>query len=102
MRIIICKKLIYLISFVLVLSVAGNASADLLVHRALEDGSGTTTFDISGNGHEGEFSGEPQWIEGHGGRSALQFDGVDDFVVYWIWCKESHNVPQKEIKKQKP
>ncbi len=77
-----CKKLIYLISFVLVLSVAVNASADLLVHWALEEGSGTIVFDISGNGYEGEFSGEPQWVGGHGGGSALQFDGVDDFVVH--------------------
>ncbi|MFB0555433.1 MAG: LamG domain-containing protein, partial [Phycisphaerae bacterium] len=77
-----CKKLIYLISFVLVLCIASNASADLLVHWTLEEGSGTTAFDISGNGYDGEFSSEPQWVEGHGGGSALQFDGVDDFVVY--------------------
>jgi len=77
-----CKKLIYLVSFVLVLSLPGNAPADLLVHWTLEEGSGTTVFDISGNGYDGEFSAEPQWVEGHGGGSALQFDGVDDFVVY--------------------
>jgi hypothetical protein len=76
------KKLVFLFSFVLVLSIAGNASADLLVHWALEEGSGTTAFDTSGNGNDGTFSGEPQWVEGHGGGSALQFDGVDDFVVY--------------------
>jgi len=76
------KKLIFLVSFVLLLSITGNASADLLVHWALEEGSGTTTFDTSGNGNDGTFSGEPQWVEGHGGGSALQFDGVDDFVLY--------------------
>ncbi len=75
-------KLIYLIFFVLVLCIASNASADMLVHWTLEEGSGTTAFDISGNGFDGEFSGEPQWVEGHGGGTALQFDGVDDFVVY--------------------
>jgi hypothetical protein len=77
-----CKKLIYLVVFVLVLSIAGNASADLLVHWALEEGSGTTVFDTSGNGNDGTFTAEPQWVEGHGGGSALHFDGVDDFVVY--------------------
>jgi len=77
-----CKKLIYLVSFVLVLSLPGNAPADLLVHWTLEEGSGTTVSDISGNGYDGEFSAEPQWVEGHGGGSALQFDGIDDFVVY--------------------
>ena len=76
------KKLICLVCFVLVLSVAGHASADLLVHWALEEGSGTTVFDTSGNGNDGTFTAEPQWVEGHGGGSALQFDGVDDFVVY--------------------
>ena len=77
-----CKKLFYFVSLVLVLSIAGNASADLLVHWALEEGAGTTAFDTSGNGNDGTFSGEPQWVDGHGGGSALQFDGVDDFVVY--------------------
>ncbi len=77
-----CKKSIYLVCFVLLLSLAGNASSDLLVHWALEEGSGTTAFDTSGNGNDGTFSGEPQWVDGHGGGGALEFDGVDDFVVY--------------------
>ncbi|MBC8469503.1 MAG: LamG domain-containing protein [Planctomycetes bacterium] len=76
------RKLTYLVSFVLVLSIGGNASADLLVHWALEEGSGTTVFDTSGNGNDGTFTAEPQWVEGHGGGSALHFDGVDDFVAY--------------------
>ena len=37
------KKLIVLTSFVLVLSIAGNASADLVAHWNLEEGSGATT-----------------------------------------------------------
>ena len=76
------RKLTYLVSFVLVLSIGGNASADLLVHWALEEDSGTTVFDTSGNGNDGTFTAEPQWVEGHGGGSALHFDGVDDFVAY--------------------
>ncbi|MFB0554074.1 MAG: LamG domain-containing protein, partial [Phycisphaerae bacterium] len=79
------KKLIYLVSFVLVLSAAGNASADLLVHWAFEEGSGTTAFDTSGNGRDGTFTGEPQWVAGHNSAGALHFDGVDDFV--------SHSLP---------
>jgi hypothetical protein len=77
-----CKKSIYLVCFVLLLSLAGNALADLLVHWALEEGSGTTAFDTSGNGNDGTFSGEPQWVAGHNSAGALEFDGVDDFVVY--------------------
>jgi hypothetical protein len=77
-----CTKLFYLVAFVFVLSIAGNTSADLLVHWKLEEGSGTTVFDTSGNGNDGTFTAEPQWVEGHGGGSALHFDGVDDFVAY--------------------
>jgi hypothetical protein len=77
-----CNRLVCLISLVVILTVARNVSADLLVHWTLEDGSGTIVTDMSGNGRDGTFSGEPQWVEGHGGGSALHFDGVDDFVVY--------------------
>lgn len=37
------KKLMYLVSFALVMSVAGNISADLVAHWNLEEGSGDTT-----------------------------------------------------------
>ena len=77
-----CKKLIFLASFVLVLGLVSTASAELMVRWALDEGSGTTAFDSSGNGNDGTFSGEPQWVDGHGGGGALEFDGVDDFVVY--------------------
>jgi len=79
-----CRKLIYSFSFVLVLSIAGNASADLLVHWAFEEGSGTTAFDTSGNGRDGTFTGEPQWVAGHNSAGALHFDGVDDFVAHFL------------------
>ena len=77
-----CKKLICLISFVFMLSLAGNASADLLVHWRFDEGSGTTAFDTSGNGRDGTFTGEPQWVAGHNSAGALHFDGVDDFVSH--------------------
>ncbi|MCH8118981.1 MAG: LamG domain-containing protein, partial [Planctomycetes bacterium] len=75
------KKLIYFVCFVLVLALAGNASADLLVHWKLDDGSGTIAKDSSGNGNHGTFNGAPKWVAGKIG-GALEFDGVDDFVVY--------------------
>ena len=37
------RKLMYLVSFALVMSVAGNASADLVAHWKLDEGSGNTT-----------------------------------------------------------
>jgi hypothetical protein len=72
------KKLIYLASFVLVLSIAGNALADLVAHWSFDDGSGTIAQDLSGNGNDGTLQGDPQWVAGKYG-SALEFDG-DDFV----------------------
>ena len=45
----------------------------------LDEGSGDTVADISGNGNDGEFIGNPKWIEGVFGK-ALHFDGQDDMV----------------------
>ncbi|MFB0553632.1 MAG: LamG domain-containing protein, partial [Phycisphaerae bacterium] len=84
------KRLICLISFVLVLSVAGNASADLVAHWPLDEGSGTTAIDLSGNGHDGTIGGTANWVPGQTGL-ALDFDGsstyidMDDRVVEGTW-----------------
>jgi len=69
-----CKKLIYVVSFVLVLSMAGNTSADLVVHWGFDEGSGSVVHDTSGNGHDGTINGTPQWVPGIVG-GALHFDG---------------------------
>jgi len=74
-----CRKLIYLFSFVLVLSIAGNVSADLVGYWKFDEGSGTTAYDSSGNGLDGTLNGDPQWVEGQLG-GALDFDGNGDFV----------------------
>ena len=75
------KKLIHLISFVLVLSAVNNALADLLVYWPLDEVSGRLVNDSTGNGYNGTFQGDPQWVEGiYGG--ALQFDGTDDYVIH--------------------
>ncbi len=72
------KKLIYLVCFVLVLGIAGNALADLVAHWTFDDGSGTIAKDVSGNGNDGTLQGDPKWVAGKYG-AALEFDG-DDFV----------------------
>jgi len=74
-----CRKLMCLASFLLVLSIAGSASADLVAHWDFNEGSGNVAHDISGNGHDGTIEGEPKWVPGVGG-SALDFDGTDDYV----------------------
>ncbi|MFB0555852.1 MAG: LamG domain-containing protein, partial [Phycisphaerae bacterium] len=74
-----CKKLIYLVSIVLVLSIDGNASAELVAYWKFDESSGTTAFDSSGNGLDGTLLGDPQWAAGKIG-GALDFDGNGDYV----------------------
>ena len=75
-----CRKLICLVSFVLVLSIAGNTSAELVAHWRLDEGSGTTPTDTSGNGRHGEFVGSPDWAVGVSG-GALRVSQGNYMVV---------------------
>ncbi len=74
-----CKKLIFLVSFILVLGVTSSIHADLVGHWTLDDGSGTTITDISGNGNDGTLVDNPTWdiawVPGITG-SALEFYGL--------------------------
>ena len=74
------RQLICLASCVLILGLANGASAGLLAHWELDDGSGMTAKDSSGNGHDGTLLGDPQWVEGAIGSGALSFDGSDGLV----------------------
>jgi hypothetical protein len=79
-----CKRFICLISIVLVLglttTVANAEIADgLVAYWPLDEGGGTTTSDLSGNGNDGTLNGGPIWVEGKFG-GALNFDGSDDHV----------------------
>jgi hypothetical protein len=73
------RKSYLLISFVFVLSVASNVSANLVAHWKFDDGSGGKARDSSGNGYDGTLFGDPQWITGHSG-GGLDFDGNGDYV----------------------
>jgi hypothetical protein len=79
------KKLIYLISFVLVLGlvltgVAKAADPDLVGCWRFDEGSGTTAFDSSGNGNDGTVVGDALWVSGKFG-GALEFNGSNTSVV---------------------
>jgi len=78
-RTIISKKLIYLVCFVLVLSVAGNASTDMIAHWTLDEGSGSISHDKSGNGHDGTIGETPNWVARQIG-GALGFDSSTDYI----------------------
>ncbi|MHC4532470.1 MAG: LamG-like jellyroll fold domain-containing protein [Planctomycetota bacterium] len=80
-----CKKLFYFVSLILVLCMAGIASAQL-DPTSITDGNvyqfdnvGTDVPDDSPNGHTANLVGNPQVVEGLKG-DALQFNGVDDGV----------------------
>ena len=48
----------------------------------LDEGSGTTAVDWSGNGNHGTLNGSPQWVEGLvGGALDLEFDNTNECVV---------------------
>jgi len=70
------RKLIYLISFVLILSIAGNASAELVAYWTFDEGSGDIVYDSSGNENNGTIHGA-KWDAGKYGQ-ALQFNGSMD------------------------
>ncbi len=78
------QKLVYLISFVLVLalgltSVADAAPPGLIGWWKLDEMAGTFVFDSSGLENHGRLGGDPQWVAGYFG-GALDLDGTDDHV----------------------
>ncbi|MBN1480866.1 T9SS C-terminal target domain-containing protein [candidate division KSB1 bacterium] len=68
------KMLMCLTCFILVMSLATVASADLLVHYKLDEMSGTVATDASGNGFDGTINGNTNWVAGTVG-GALEFTG---------------------------
>ena len=79
-------SIIFLFSFSALSFSPFFAHADIttgLVSRyTFDEGSGTTTYDGSGNNNTGQMltaAGSPAWVSGKYG-TALNFDGVDDFV----------------------
>ncbi|MHC4071815.1 MAG: LamG-like jellyroll fold domain-containing protein, partial [Planctomycetota bacterium] len=69
------KNLICLTPIILVLTIASVASAELVAHWRLDDGSGATAVDSSGNGHDGTLLLDPRWVAGKFG-GALEFAGA--------------------------
>jgi Concanavalin A-like lectin/glucanases superfamily/PA14 domain len=78
-----CKRLICLLLGGLVLGfvLTSAARADLVGWWKFDDGSGTVATDSTGNGNDGVFNGNPQWVAGKLG-GALEFDGSGD----WLDC----------------
>ncbi|TKJ33646.1 MAG: hypothetical protein CEE38_19865, partial [Planctomycetes bacterium B3_Pla] len=76
------KKLLFLTSFVLALSLVltSPAKAELIGWWTFDEGSGDTAFDLSGLGNDGTLEGDPQWVDGIN-AGALELDGSGDWVA---------------------
>lgn len=57
----------------------GTLSNGLVGYWKMDEGSGITTVDSSGNGNDGILTNGPTWIQGKLDR-AISFDGVDDYM----------------------
>ena len=58
----------------------------LVAYYPLDEGSGITTADASGSGHDGEIQGTPTWIDSKSGfGKALYFDGQNP-ASGWVNC----------------
>jgi len=75
-----CKRLICLTCFILVLGLATGASADLLVHYQLDETADTVATDASGNGFDGAVNGTADWVEGTV-DGALEFWGTENITL---------------------
>ena len=51
----------------------------IVAYWALNDNGGNTASDSTGNGHDGDLIGDPQWVDGYYG-GGLEFDQVGDEV----------------------
>jgi hypothetical protein len=74
------KKLIYLVTFVLVAGLVNSASAELVGHWRMDEGAGDTANDSSGNGNHGTLIDSVQWAAGQIG-GALKFDGSPGYLL---------------------
>lgn len=52
---------------------------DLIAYWTFDEGAGKTVKDMTGNGHDGKFVGDPKWVTGKFGK-ALEFDGSSNYV----------------------
>jgi hypothetical protein len=79
-----CKSILVtctVLAFGLFLSNKTQAQdAGLVGWWKFDEGSGDIAYDASGNGYNGTINGNPEWASGIVGH-ALEFDGIDDFVV---------------------
>ncbi len=73
------QLLIILILAAFIILSYNNATADLIAHWSMDDGSGATVKDRIGN-NDGTLEGDPTWETNGKINGALSFDGAGDYV----------------------
>ena len=68
------------IALVVGLMMAGTARADLVGQWKFDEGSGTTAYDSSGNGHDGTLLGGAAWTPDGRFGGGLELDGTSGYV----------------------
>ncbi|MBN1806481.1 MAG: hypothetical protein JW837_14630 [Sedimentisphaerales bacterium] len=75
------RKLKWFVVVLLVLGVCTNAAvAELIGYWPFDEGKGTEASDVTGNGNDGTFNGDVEWVSGYRGK-AVQFDTGGERVV---------------------
>ncbi|MCP4453815.1 MAG: hypothetical protein GY809_20325, partial [Planctomycetes bacterium] len=74
------KMLLVCLGMGAILGYVQPVSADLVGHWRFDESSGVVAHDSSGNGLDGSFNGDPQWVAGQMG-GALEFDGDDSVEI---------------------
>jgi len=75
------RKIKWFVAMLLVLGICTDAVlADLIAYWPFEEGQGTTTVDITGNGNDGTFNGSVEWVPGYIG-SAVSFDTAGERIL---------------------
>lgn len=77
---VLTSSLKFLLVVLMLMSVGFlQARGDIVALWLFDEGNGDVAKDSSGNGHDGNLTNGPKWVEGKFGK-ALEFDGVDDYV----------------------
>ncbi|MHC4594940.1 MAG: hypothetical protein ACYS19_08350 [Planctomycetota bacterium] len=69
------------VALLLVLGICtGTTLAELIAYWPFNEGQGTEVSDVTGNGNDGTFSGDVEWVPGHKG-TAVRLDTAGERVV---------------------
>lgn len=78
-NIVFTFALLFVVSLMAQPALSADVAEGLVAHWTFNEGTGDTTEDVTGNGHDGTLIGDPQWTDGKFG-GALEFDQDGDEV----------------------